>query len=328
MSKSNLKLKKIGVLTSGGDSPGMNAAVRAVVRTAINYGMQVVGVKRGYNGLINGEFVELDAGSVADRMQRGGTFLYTARCMEFMQPEGRAKAFEMAKEQGIEGLVVIGGDGSFRGAEKLSELGLPTVGIPGTIDNDIVCTEYTIGFDTACNIGMEAIDRLRDTAQSHEKCSLIEVMGRKAGHLALQVGIAAGASAVLVPEKNYDIKNEICRDVLAGQKSGKTHHIIIVAEGCKDNINDIAEIIEQETGISTRVTVLGHIQRGGAPTVMDRVIATQMGYRAVDLLSKGIGNRLVAIQDNKVVDYNINEGLMMKKSIDETLYNICQTVAR
>lgn len=322
------KLNKIGVLTSGGDSPGMNAAVRAVTRTALEFGMEVIGVKRGYNGLINGEFVKLDARSVADVMQRGGTFLYTARCMEFMEVEGRKKAVEMAKKNGIEGMVVIGGDGSFRGAEKLSELGIPTVGIPGTIDNDIVCTDYTIGFDTACNIGVEAIDRLRDTAQSHEKCSLIEVMGRKAGHLALQVGVATGASAVLVPEKEYDIGKEICANILDRQKNGKTHHIIIVAEGCRDKIDDIAETIESKTGISTRVTVLGHIQRGGAPTMMDRVIATQMGYRAVDLLRKGIGNRLVAVKSNAIVDYNISEGLMMKKSIDEMLYEICRVVAR
>lgn len=322
------KLGKIGVLTSGGDSPGMNAAIRAVVRTALHFGMEVVGVKRGYNGLIHGEFIELSARSAADVMQRGGTFLYTARCMEFMQEEGRQKAAAMAKEHGIEGIVVIGGDGSFRGAEKLSELGIPTIGIPGTIDNDIVCTDYTIGFDTACNIGMEAIDRLRDTAQSHEKCSLIEVMGRKTGHLALQVGVAAGASAVLVPEKKYNIEKDICASILAGQKSGRTHHTIIVAEGCKDKITDIAKKIEETTGISTRVTVLGHIQRGGAPTVIDRVIATQMGYRAVDLLRKGVGNRLVAIKANEVVDYNINEGLMMKKSINEKLYEICAVTAK
>lgn len=321
-------IRKIGILTSGGDAPGMNAAVRAAVRTAIGFDMEVIGIKRGYNGLIHGDFIALDAGAVGDMIQRGGTFLYTARCMEFMEEAGQKKAFEMAKKHGIEGIVVIGGDGSFRGAEKLSAMGLPTVGIPGTIDNDIVCTEYTIGYDTACNIGMEAIDRLRDTAQSHEKCSLIEVMGRKAGHLALEVGIAAGASAILVPEKEYDIKNEICRNITEGQKKGRTHHIIIMAEGCRDKVQDVAEMIEKETGISTRVTVLGHIQRGGAPTVRDRVVATRMGYFAVDLLRAGRGNRLVAMKGNALTDYNINEGLMMKKSIDETLYTICQTVAR
>lgn len=322
------RVHKIGVLTSGGDSPGMNAAVRAVVRTALDFGMEVVGIKRGYNGLIHNDTVDLTSRAATDIMQRGGTFLFTARCMEFMEAAGRQKAVETAKAHAIEGIVVIGGDGSFRGAEKLSELGIPTIGIPGTIDNDIVCTDYTIGFDTACNIGMEAIDRLRDSAQSHEKCSIIEVMGRKAGHLALQVGISVGASAVLVPEKEYDIEKELCSVVLEGQRNGKTHHIIIVAEGCRDKVDDIAKTIEEKTGISTRVTVLGHIQRGGAPTTMDRVIATQMGYRAVDLLRKGIGNRLVAIKANEIVDYNINEGLMMKKSIDEKLYEICKIVAR
>ncbi len=322
------KMNKIGVLTSGGDSPGMNAAIRAVVRAGLYFGMEVVGIKRGYNGLIKGDFIEMRARSAGEIIQRGGTFLYTARCMEFMKKEGRQKAVAMARENGIEGIVVIGGDGSFLGAKELSELGIPTVGIPGTIDNDIVCTDYTIGFDTACNIAMEAIDRLRDTAQSHEKCSLIEVMGRKTGHLALQVGVATGASAVLVPEKEYDIEKDICQIITEGQKNGKTHHIIIVAEGCKDKVNDIAKIIEVKTGISTRVTILGHIQRGGAPTVMDRVIATQMGYRAVDLLRQGIGNRVIAIKANEIVDYSISEGVKMKKSLDQRLYEICKVVAK
>lgn len=322
------KVKKIGVLTSGGDSPGMNAAIRAVVRSAIDFELDIVGIRRGYNGLINGDAVALDSRSVSDIIQRGGTFLYTARCMEFMNPEGRQLGLEMAQKLGLDGLVVIGGDGSFRGAEKLSELGLPTVGIPGTIDNDIVCTEYSIGFDTACNIALEAVDRLRDTALSHEKCSLIEVMGRYAGHLALQVGVAAGATAVLVPEKATNIEKDICEKIREGRSSGKTHYIVIVAEGYKDKIDDIAKIIETQTDISTRVTVLGHIQRGGSPTVMDRVIAARMGYRAVDLLRKGIGNRIVAIKNNEVVDYNINEALCMKKSIDLELCEICKSIAK
>lgn len=322
------QIKRIGVLTSGGDSPGMNAAIRSVVRTAVDFGLDIIGIRRGYNGLINGDIVELNARSVSDIMQRGGTFLYTARCMEFMEEEGRKRAVRKAHELGIDGIVVIGGDGSFRGAEKLSGLGIPTIGIPGTIDNDIVCTEYTIGFDTACNIALEAVDRLRDTALSHEKCSLIEVMGRHAGHLALQVGVAAGAIAVLVPEKKCDIATDICEKIRKGRGNGKTHYIVIVAEGYEEKIEDITKIIEREAGISTRVTVLGHIQRGGAPTIMDRVIAARMGYRAVELLRNGIGNRIVAIKNNKVVDYNINEGLCMKKSIDEELYEICKTIAK
>ncbi|MDF2564405.1 MAG: pfkA [Massilibacillus sp.] len=322
------RIKKIGVLTSGGDSPGMNATIRAVVRTADNFGINVVGIRRGYNGLLNGDIIELNSRSVADIMHRGGTFLYTARCMEFLEEKNRLQAVKNAQKYGIEGLVIIGGDGSFRGAEKLNELGIPTVGIPGTIDNDIAATDYSIGFDTACNIGLEAVDRLRDTTQSHEKCSLIEVMGRNAGYLALQVGIAAGATAVLIPEKNYNITRDVCYKISEGQKRGKTHHIIIVSEGCKDNIQAIADQIELETKISTRVTVLGHIQRGGPPTVLDRVMATRMGYHAIELLSKDIGGRLVGLQKNEIIDIDINEGLEKQKFIDENLYEICNVVAR
>lgn len=322
------KVKKIGVLTSGGDSPGMNAVVRAVVRSANEFGLKVVGVCRGYNGLMNGDCIELDNRSVGDIIQRGGTMLYTARCLEFMELAGQQQGYEMAKKLGLDGLVVVGGDGSFRGAAALSKLGLPTVGIPGTIDNDIVCTDYSIGFDTACNIAMEAVDRLRDTTQSHEKCSLVEVMGRHAGHLALNVGVATGATAVLIPEKEYNLKEDISEKILAAQKSGKTHHIIIVAEGCKDTVAEIAKQIEADTGISSRLTVLGHIQRGGAPTVVDRVNATKMGYHAVELLEAGIGNRLVSIKDDHVVDFDIAEGLAMKKTIDEKLYNVCRIVSK
>lgn len=322
------KTNTIGILTSGGDSPGMNAAIRAVVRTAIDFKLKIIGIRRGYNGLLAGDTIALGNRSVGGIIQRGGTMLYTARCLAFMEPTGQQKGFAMAKELGLDGLVVIGGDGSFRGAEVLSNLGLPTVGIPGTIDNDIVCTDYSIGFDTACNIAMEAVDRLRDTTQSHEKCSIVEVMGRRSGHLALNVGIATGATTVLIPEKTYDIKEDVCKKIIAAQKSGKTHHIIIVAEGCRDDVNDIIKQIETETGISTRLTVLGHIQRGGAPTVLDRVNATKMGYRAVELLHAGIGNRLVSIKGDAVVDYAICEGLSMKKSIDEKLYEICKTVSK
>ncbi len=322
------KVKKIGVLTSGGDSPGMNAVVRAVVRSAKEFGLEVVGICRGYNGLMNGDVIKLDNRSVGDIIQRGGTMLYTARCLEFMELAGQEQGYKTAQKLGIDGLVVVGGDGSFRGAAALSKLGLPTVGIPGTIDNDIVCTDYSIGFDTACNIAMEAVDRLRDTTQSHEKCSLVEVMGRHAGHLALNVGVATGATAVLIPEKEYDLKRDISEKILAAQKSGKTHHIIIVAEGCKDNVAEIGKQIEADTGISSRLTVLGHIQRGGAPTVIDRVNATKMGYHAVELLKEGIGNRLVSIKDDHVVDFDIKEGLAMKKSIDEKLYNVCRIVSK
>lgn len=322
------QMKTIGVLTSGGDAPGMNAAIRAVVRTGIEYGMKVLGIRRGYNGLMTGDIVELNKRSVSDIIQRGGTMLYTARCLEFKEREGVQKAVDVAKDFGIDGLVVIGGDGSFRGAKDLCELGLPTVGIPGTIDNDIVCTDYTIGFDTACNIAMEAIDRLRDTAQSHERVSVIEVMGRRAGHLALETGVATGAIAVVVPEKTYDVKNEICQKIIDGQNSGKTHHLIVVAEGYPGGAEAIAEDVRKYTNLDPRVTILGHIQRGGTPTVLDRVNATRMGYRAVDLLSKGIGNRIVAIKSNQVVDYDIQEGLAMKKDIDHVLCNICRVVSK
>jgi 6-phosphofructokinase 1 len=322
------RIKKIGVLTSGGDSPGMNAAIRAVVRTAVDFGISVVGIRRGYNGLLNGDIIDLNSRAVADIMHRGGTFLYTARCVGFLEEKNRQQAMNNAKAHGIEGLVVIGGDGSFRGAEKLYNLGMPTVGIPGTIDNDIAATDYSIGFDTACNIGLEAVDRLRDTTQSHEKCSLIEVMGRNAGYLALQVGVAAGATAVLIPEKTYDITKDVYDKIVKGQKHGKTHHIIIVSEGCKDKIQAIADQIELETKISTRVTVLGHIQRGGSPTVLDRVMATRMGYHAIEILAKGLGGRLVGVQRNEIVDVTIEEALKQHRSIDENLYEICNVVAR
>lgn len=323
-----IKISRIGVLTSGGDSPGMNASVRAVVRTASEFALEVVGIRRGYNGLLAGDTLPLDSRSVGDIIQRGGTMLYTARCLEFLEARGQKRGFDMAQKLGLGGLVVIGGDGSFRGAAALNALGLPAVGLPGTIDNDIACTDYSIGFDTACNIAMEAVDRLRDTTQSHEKCSVVEVMGRRAGHLALYVAVATGATAALVPEKEYDIKKDVCEKISASQKSGKTHHIVIVAEGCKDGVQNITEQIEKETGISTRLTVLGHIQRGGAPTVLDRVNATRMGHRAVELLKNGVGGRLVSIRSDAVVDYGIDEGLSMKKTIDETLYSICKTVSK
>lgn len=322
------QVKTIGVLTSGGDAPGMNAAVRAVVRSAAEFNIRVLGIRRGYNGLMTGDIVEMDKRSVSDIIQKGGTILYTARCLEFKEMAGVQQAADVARDFGIDGIVVIGGDGSFRGARDLSNLGIPCVGVPGTIDNDIVCTDYTIGFDTACNIAMEAVDRLRDTSQSHERCSVVEVMGRRAGHLALDVGVATGAIAAIVPEKEYDLESDICGKILEGQRTGKNHHLVIVAEGYPGGGEKVAEVIQRVTGIDTRLTVLGHIQRGGRPTVMDRVNATRMGYRAVDLLRKGIGNRIVAIKSNDVVDFDITEGLAMSKSIDHKLCEICRAVSK
>lgn len=313
-------MKTIGVLTSGGDAPGMNAAVRSVVRTAISLGINVKGVMRGYNGLIDGDIVDLDVRSVSDTIQRGGTMLYTARSPRFKEEEGILKAVENCKKHGIEGVVVIGGDGSFRGARDLSLHGIPCVGVPGTIDNDITCTDYTIGFDTAMNTAMEMVDKIRDTAQSHDRCSVVEVMGRHAGHLALQCGIAVGATAIIVPEvetKLYDVVSKIQNT----QKTGKKHFIIVVAEGV-GGVEEMARKIEGATGIETRATTLGHVQRGGNPTVRDRVRATQLGHAAVQLLNKGIGNRVVGISKNVVVDYDIYEALQMKKGLDMDMYKI------
>lgn len=318
-------MKTIGVLTSGGDAPGMNAAVRAVVRTAISMGMTVKGVDRGYNGLIDGNVFDLDIRSVSDIIHRGGTILCTARSPLFKTEEGVDKAVENCKKLGIEGLVVIGGDGSFRGARDLSLKGIPCVGIPGTIDNDISSTDYTIGFDTAMNTAMEMVDKLRDTTQSHDRCSVVEVMGRHAGHLALQCGIAVGATAILVPEVEIKLENVI-KKIKETQKTGKKHFIIVVAEGY-GNVNDIAKQIESETGIESRATILGHVQRGGNPTVRDRVNATVMGYAAVKLLSEGKGNRVICINNDKIVDRDIYEALNMKKDLDMDLYKIANTTS-
>lgn len=307
-------MKTIGVLTSGGDAPGMNAAVRSVVRTATSLGMNVKGIYRGYNGLIDAEITDLDARSVSDVINRGGTALYTARSPLFKTEEGVLKAVENCKKFGIEGIAVIGGDGSFRGARDLSNHGIPCVGIPGTIDNDISSTEYTIGFDTAMNTAMEMVDKIRDTAQSHDRCSVVEVMGRHAGHIALQTGIAVGASAILVPEIDNDI-DAIIEKIKATNKLGKKHFIVVVAEGV-GGVEDIAAKIQAGTGIESRATILGHVQRGGNPTVRDRVMATQFGNAAVHLLYKGIGNRVVAYRNGKIVDYDIFEALNMKKELD------------
>ena len=308
-------MKTIGVLTSGGDAPGMNAAVRSVVRSAESMGIAVKGIMRGYNGLIENNIVDLDIRSVSDIIQRGGTVLFTARCPEFKTEEGIQKAIENCKANGIEGLVVIGGDGSFRGARDLSMRGIPCIGIPGTIDNDISSTEYTIGFDTAMNTVIENVDKLRDTACSHERCSVVEVMGHGAGDLALQCGLAVGATSIVVPEKEYN-PNKIIEKIKETQKRGRNHFIIIVSEGLCD-VRELAKEIEDATGIESRATILGHIQRGGNPSVRDRVVASKMGYAAVELLSKSIGNRVVGLKDNKIVNYDIFEALNMPKTFDD-----------
>ncbi len=318
-------MNTIGVLTSGGDAPGMNAAVRAVVRTAIALGMKVKGIHRGWNGLIEGDIVDLDVRSVSDLIHRGGTVLYTARSPRFKEEEGMQEAIANCKKHGIEGIVVIGGDGSFRGARDLSLRGIPCVGIPGTIDNDISSTEYTIGFDTAMNTAMEMVDKLRDTSQSHDRCSVVEVMGRRAGYLALQTGIAVGATAILVPEVEFDIADVIAK-IKETQQTGKKHFIIIVAEGV-GGVEDIAKKIEEATGIESRATILGHVQRGGNPTIRDRVMATQMGYAAVKLLKDGIGNRVVAYKKGEIVDYDIYEALNMKKPFADEMYEIAHTTS-
>ena len=318
-------MKTIAVLTSGGDAPGMNAAVRAVVRTAISLGMTVKGVCRGYNGLIEGDIVDLDVRSVSDIIHRGGTVLYTARSPKFKTEEGMQQAIENCKKHGIEGIVVIGGDGSYRGARDLSLRGIPCVGVPGTIDNDISSTEYTIGFDTAMNTAMEMVDKIRDTAQSHDRCSVVEVMGRRAGYLALQCGIAVGATAIMVPEIETKLSDVITK-IQDTQKTGKKHFIIVVAEGV-GGVEQMAKEIEEATGIETRATILGHVQRGGNPTVRDRVAATQLGYAAVKLLSKGIGNRVVGIKKDEIVDYDIYEALNMKKPFDDDMYEVAHTTS-
>ncbi|MBQ8107393.1 MAG: 6-phosphofructokinase [Ruminococcus sp.] len=318
-------VKKIGVLTSGGDAPGMNAAVRSVCRAALQRGMEVIGILRGYNGLLSGEVIPMNARTVSGIIQRGGTCLYTARCPEFRTEEGQKKGRDKCQELGLDGIVVIGGDGSFRGAADLSALGVPCIGIPGTIDNDISCTEYTIGYDTAMNTAMEMIDRLKDTAQSHDRCSIVEVMGRNAGYIAVNVGIAVGAEAVITPEKEYDL-DVIAKKMQETKKNGKTHFIIVVAEGV-GKTDYITRTIQDMTGIETRATILGHVQRGGSPTLRDRVIATQMGYHAVELLEQGIGNRVVGMKDNKIYDVDIQEALSMKKPFEDELYKILNDTA-
>ena len=321
------EVKTIGVLTSGGDAPGMNAAIRAVVRTAINKGMKVKGIMRGYAGLLQEEIVDMDGTSVADTIGRGGTILYTARCPEFMTEEGQKRGAEICRKHNIDGLVVIGGDGSYRGAGKLSALGINTVGLPGTIDLDIACTDYTIGFDTAINTAMEAIDKVRDTSTSHERCSIIEVMGRHAGYIALWCGIANGAEDILLPERYDGNEQMLINRIFDNRKRGKRHHIIINAEGIGHSAS-MAKRIEAATGIETRATILGYMQRGGAPTCKDRVYASIMGAKAVELLEKGKTNRVVAYKHGEFLDFDIQEALNMKKDIPEDQYEISKLLIR
>ncbi len=321
-----MAVKTIGVLTSGGDAPGMNAAIRAVVRTAIAEGLEVKGIMRGYAGLIDEEIVDLNLRSVSDIIHRGGTMLYTARCPEFKEEAGLQKAIANCRKHGIDGIVVIGGDGSYRGARDLSERGLPCVGIPGTIDNDISSTEYTIGFDTAMNTAMEMVDRLRDTAQSHERCTIVEVMGRRAGYIALHTGIAVGATAVLVPEVPFDIEKDVISKIEKTKTSDKKHFIVVVAEGV-GHVDEIAKEIEAKCGIESRATVLGHVQRGGSPTVRDRVMASDMGHHAVQLLKNGIGNRVVCLSKGDIVDKDIFEALSEKKEYEFDLHKIAHDIS-
>ena len=321
------EIQTIGVLTSGGDAPGMNAAIRAVVREAIAKGKKVKGIKRGYAGLLQEEIIDMEAKDVADIIQRGGTSLQTARCQEFVTPEGQQKGAEICRKHGIDGIIVIGGDGSFKGAQKLAALVINTIGLPGTIDLDISCTDYTIGFDTAVNTAMEAIDKVRDTSTSHERCSIIEVMGRGAGYIALWCGIANGAEDILLPEKyDYD-EQKLVNNIIENRKRGKQHHIIVNAEGIGHSAS-MAKRIEAATGVETRATILGHMQRGGSPTCKDRVYASTMGCIAVDLLCEGKSNRLVAYKNGKFVDYDIDEALAMTKSIPEYQYEICRNLSR
>ena len=320
------QIRRIGVLTSGGDAPGMNALIRSVVRSASANDISVLGIRRGYSGLINGDIIEMGARSVDGIIRKGGTMLYTARCKEMLTEEGLQKAADTCRYLGIDGLICCGGDGTFRGAQALSRKGVPCIGVPGTIDNDIGCSDYTIGFDTACNTAIECIDKLRDTMQSHERCSVVEVMGRRAGHLALQVGCAVGATAICLPERQLDFDTEIVERMRIGRIKGRNHHIIIVAEGY-GSAQEVADQIHEATGIDTRVTILGHIQRGGSPSAMDRVMATRMGYAAVRALMEGKTNRVVVSDNNIVTDIDIEEGLAQSKDLNQCRVVAQQTVA-
>ena len=316
-----MSVKRIGVLTSGGDAPGMNPCVRAVVRTALYHGLECYGIRRGWNGLITGDIVRLDEKSVSHTINRGGTILYTARSQEFMTEEGQRRAVSTCKFLGLDSIIAIGGDGTFRGAQALSKYGINVIGIPGTIDNDISCTNYCIGFDTAANTAVECIDRLRDTMQSHERCSVVEVMGRHAGYLALYVGVAVGATAVLVPEHQYDFEKHVAEKIRAARLGGKTNFMIVVAEGAASAM-DVGKEIKEHLGLDPRVTILGHIQRGGSPTAKDRVLATRMGYEAVRVLAEGMTNRVICVRDDQIVNVDIDEGLAMKKTLNAEEFEV------
>ncbi|MEE1012392.1 MAG: 6-phosphofructokinase [Acutalibacteraceae bacterium] len=319
-------MKTIGVLTSGGDAPGMNAAVRAVVRTACENGIKVYGINRGYQGLIEGDVRELNIRSVSDIIHRGGTMLYSARCKAFREEEGIQQAIATCKKLGIEGMVVIGGDGSFRGARDLSLRGIPCIGVPGTIDNDIVSSDYTIGYDTCLNTVMQMVDRVRDTVESHSRCIVVEVMGNRCGDLTLNAGIAVGATAIVIPEIQSDIEKHVIERIRRTQKTDKKHFIVMVAEGI-GGVEELARKIEKECGVESRAVILGHVQRGGSPTVRDRVAASVMGYKAVQLLMQGIGNRVVVQKNDTVIDYDIYEALSMERSVNDELYKIAHEIS-
>lgn len=321
-----MSIKTIGVLTSGGDAPGMNATLRAVVRSGIGNGFHVMGIKKGYHGLLRGDMEEMTLRSVSDIINRGGTILQTARSTEFMTKEGITKAIDICKVFSVDVIVVIGGDGSFRGAKDLCDAGMPVIGIPGTIDNDIGCTDYTIGFDTALNTVKDAVDKIRDTAFSHERCSVVEVMGRHAGYIALNVALATGAEVALIPERDFDLNSDIIKPIIEGRNRGKKHYIVIVAEGV-GRATEIATDITKMSGVEARATVLGHIQRGGSPTARDRVMAGIMGGHAVDLLKEGKVNRIVAMQKGRVTDMDIKEALQMKKDFDDSLMDLNKLLA-
>lgn len=317
---------RIGILTSGGDAPGMNPAIRAIVRTAGAEGITCIGIRRGYAGLINGDVFELTGNDVDGIARRGGTILYTARSEEFRTEAGVDKAAKVCKYLGIDGLITIGGDGTYRGALELARRGVRVVGIPATIDNDMGCTEYTIGFDTALNTAVQSIDKLRDTSQSHDRCSVVEVMGRNAGHLALYAGLATGAVATLIPERPFDLDRDVVDRMKATMTTGKHHFIVVVAEGV-GNSKDMCYYIQQRTGVETRLTVLGHVQRGGDATAMERVYASAMGYRAIELLEEGVGSRIVGVKENRIYDIDIDEALAMKKDINELFYKVAREIS-
>ena len=319
-------MKTIGVLTSGGDAPGMNAAIRAVVRTACENGIKVFGINEGYKGLIEDNLEELNIRSVSDIIHRGGTMLHSARCREFQKEEGMQKAIATCKKHGIEGIVVIGGDGSFRGARDLSLRGIPCIGVPGTIDNDIVSSDYTIGYDTCLNTVMQMVDRVRDTVESHSRCIVVEVMGNKCGDLTLNAGIAVGATAIVIPEIQSDIEKHVIERIKRTQTTDKKHFIVMVAEGI-GGVEALARKIEKECVVESRAVILGHVQRGGSPTVRDRVVASQMGYKAVQLLMQGIGNRVVVQKDDHIIDYDIYEALNMERKVNSELYKIAHEIS-